>query len=115
MCIFPFSFQNGNDFGDSYDELQYVMSPIMVIMLKVEEPKIVFHPPFRDILNMIIKCFSEIIASGTGLPRVECELFTDMRTQQLHLRSPDAEEAQVTDIVDQAIEIFKLNMIGPQK
>lgn len=87
----------------------------MVIKLKVEEPKIVFEPPFREIVNLLIKCFSEIIASGTGLPRVECELFTDMRNQQLFLRSPDADEVQVTDIVDQAIEIFKKNTIGPQK
>lgn len=106
---------NGNNFGEQYDELEYVMSSIMVIKLKVEEPKIVFEPPFREIVNLLIKCFSEIIASGTGLPRVECELFTDMRNQQLFLRSPDADEVQVTDIVDQAIEIFKKNTIGPQK
>lgn len=42
----------------------------MIVKLKVEEPKIVFDPPFRECRDIILRCFSEIIASGEGLPRV---------------------------------------------
>lgn len=65
-----FLFQEGNEFGDVFDELQYVQTQIMIIKLKVEEPKIVFEPPFREIRDIILRCFSEIIASGEGLTRV---------------------------------------------
>ena len=62
--------QKGNDYGDEFNELQYVMPQIMIIKLRVEEPKIVFDPPFREIRDIILRCFSEIIASGEGLMRV---------------------------------------------
>ncbi|XP_014782749.1 dynein axonemal heavy chain 3-like [Octopus bimaculoides] len=114
LSFFEIHYQ-GNDFGEHYDEIQYVLDPIMIIKLKVEEPKIVFDPPFRDILNLIIKGFSEIVASGTGLSRVECEVFPDMRNRNLLLRAPHIDETQVTEIVDQAVEMFKRNVVGPQK
>ena len=46
------------------------MPQVMIIKLRVEEPKIVFDPPFREIRDIILRCFSEIIASGEGLMRV---------------------------------------------
>ncbi|KAL8573170.1 Dynein heavy chain 3, axonemal [Nucella lapillus] len=107
--------QAGNDFGDDFDELQYVMAQVMIIKLKVEEPKIIFDPLFKEIRDIILRCFSEIIASGDGLTRVECELFPDMRGQRLLLRSVKIEETLVTDYVDKAMEIFKLNTAGPTK
>jgi len=38
-----------------------------------------------------------------------------MRAQRLLLRSVKIEETLVTDYVDKAMEIFKLNTTGPQK
>ena len=63
-------FQEGNDFGSEFQELKYVMPQVLIIKLRVEEPKIVFDPPFRECRDIILRCFSEIIASGEGLPRV---------------------------------------------
>lgn len=70
MCVWLLLLQKGNEFGDVFDELQYVQTQIMIIKLRVEEPKIVFDPPFREIRDIILRCFSEIIASGEGLTRV---------------------------------------------
>ncbi len=39
----------------------------------------------------------------------------DMRGQRLLLRSVKVEESLVTDYMDGAMEIFKLNTVGPQK
>jgi dynein heavy chain len=33
----------------------------MIIKLKVEEPKIVFDPAFKEIRDIILRCFSEIV------------------------------------------------------
>ena len=38
-----------------------------------------------------------------------------MRGQRLLLRSVKIEESLVTDYVDKAMEIFKINTVGPQK
>ena len=105
----------GNDFGENFDELQYVQKQVMIVKLKAEEPKIVFDPQFKECRDIILRCFSEIIASGEGLPRVECELFPQMRGQRLLLRSVKLEETLVTNYMDQAMEIFKSNIVGPQK
>ena len=47
--------------------------------------------------------------------QVELELFPEMRGQKLLLRSVKIDEALVTDYVDRAMELFKLNTVGPQK
>ena len=73
QCMIEFFYlclQSGNDYGDEFDDLRYVMPQVMIIKLRVEEPKIVFDPPFREIRDIILRCFSEIIASGEGLMRV---------------------------------------------
>lgn len=62
--------QAGNDFGEEFDELQYVKPQVMIIKLEVEEPRIIFYPLFKDLQDILLRCFSEIIASGDGLTRV---------------------------------------------
>ena len=56
-----------------------------------------------------------IVNNHLILFKVECELFPDMRGQRLLLRSVKIDEMLVTDFVDRAMEIFKLNTVGPQK
>lgn len=69
ICLF-FLWQKGNDFGEEFDDLQFVERQVMVVSLKVEEPKIIFSPPLQDCCDIIQSCFLEIIESGKGLPRV---------------------------------------------
>ena len=47
-----------------------MMPQVMIVKLKVEEPRIVFDPPFRECRDIILRCFSEIIDSAEGLQRV---------------------------------------------
>lgn len=47
--------------------------------------------------------------------QVECELFPDMRSKKLLLRTVKIEEALVVEYVDKAMDIFKHNTVGPQK
>ncbi|CAG5132944.1 unnamed protein product, partial [Candidula unifasciata] len=104
----------GNDF-EEYSDLTFVQRQIMLMKLKIEEPKIIFEPTFRELRDIVLRCFSEIIASGEGLTRVECDLFPDLRGQRLLLRSVKIDELLVTEFVDRAMEVFRINTIGPQK
>ena len=85
------------------------------LKLKIEDPKILFEPTFRECRDIILRCFSEIIASGEGLSRVECEVFPEMKGQRLLLRSVKIEESLVAEFTDKAMNIFKKNTVGPQK
>ena len=65
-----FCLQNGNDYSGQYSDIQYVMKTVILVKLKVTDPKIVFDPSFHECRDTIIRCFQEIIAGGEGLPRV---------------------------------------------
>lgn len=67
-------------------------------------------------------CFVEIhclctlsIITCSLSSQVEIELFPDMKDKKLFLRSVHVDEALVQDYMDQAVDIFKLNTVGPQK
>ncbi|KAL8585021.1 Dynein heavy chain 3, axonemal [Nucella lapillus] len=108
-------YQAGNDFEGEYDDLQFTQMSAMVLELKVEEPKIGFDPTFSEVKDVIINCFTHLITGGDGLTRVECELFPELRDQRLLLRSVKIEETLVTDYVDKAMDIMKINTYGPSK
>lgn len=46
---------------------------------------------------------------------METELFPDMRDSQLTIRSVAVDEMLVQDYMDRAVELFKINTVGPQK
>ena len=64
------AFQAGNDFDEPFDELKYVKLPVIIINIKVAEPKFMFEPTLQDCRDLINFCFAEIVESGRGIPRV---------------------------------------------
>ncbi|XP_028395151.1 dynein heavy chain 3, axonemal-like isoform X1 [Dendronephthya gigantea] len=108
-------YEDGNDFGETYHDLKYVVQQIITVQLRIDGAKISFDPPFRTLRDVILTLMSEIVISAHELPRVETELFPDMAESQLFLRSVDVDEILVQEYMEQAVEIVKLNTIGPQK
>jgi len=45
----------------------------MLVAVRVDEPKIVFHPVLNDCRDIIHACFTEIIDGAKGLPRVSVQ------------------------------------------
>ncbi|XP_072275027.1 dynein axonemal heavy chain 3 [Pyxicephalus adspersus] len=107
--------KEGNDFGDTYNEMKFFTPQILIIKLKVEEPKIVFDPVLEECWNLIKRCFLEVIKSSEGLPKVEVELFPDLRMDNLILSSVKQEESLVSEYVNKTRKIFNMNTIGPQR
>ncbi|XP_069761611.1 dynein axonemal heavy chain 3 isoform X2 [Narcine bancroftii] len=106
--------KDGNDFGDEFHELQYVRPQIMILKLKVEEPKIIFEPSLEKCWDLIHRCYVEIQNSANGILKVECELFPDLSGKNLFLRTVQEDELLVNEIISKAMEIFNANIIGPQ-
>ena len=68
------------------------------------------------VLLKIIHCLCTLSIITCSLSsQVEIELFPDMKDKKLFLRSVHVDEALVQDYMDQAVDIFKLNTVGPQK
>lgn len=108
-------YKDGNDFGETFSDMRYVMTEVLTVGLQIDGAKLIFDPPFRDIRDLIIRLLTEIVQSAENLPRVEIELFPEMRDRKLILRSVRVEETLVRDYMDQAVTVFKMNTIGPQK
>ncbi|MBN3303948.1 DYH3 protein, partial [Amia calva] len=107
--------QEGNDFGEPYQELFFVQPQILILKLKVQEPRIVFEPGLRECWELLHRGFMEVIKSAEDLPRVECELFPEIQGDQLTLRTVRPDEGLVSDVINTAMDIFKKNTVGPQR
>ncbi|XP_010794887.1 dynein heavy chain 3, axonemal-like [Notothenia coriiceps] len=105
--------EEGNDFGEVFDEMTYVQRQVLLVKLQVDEPHIDFSPSFQELWEFINRAFMEIIKSAEELPRVECFLFPDI--QNLYLRTISPDESLVTNFIDKAKDILHKNTVGPTK
>uniref|UniRef100_A0A8D0GFM9 Uncharacterized protein n=1 Tax=Sphenodon punctatus TaxID=8508 RepID=A0A8D0GFM9_SPHPU len=106
--------EDGNDFGETYYEMQFFVPQILVIKLGVEEPKIVFDPLFKDCWDLIFRCLMEILRNSEGIPKVS-QLFPDLKGENFTLRTVQPDEYLVSQYVNKIAEIFDHNTVGPQK
>ncbi|XP_075305326.1 dynein axonemal heavy chain 3 [Odontesthes bonariensis] len=106
-------YEEGNDFGEVFDELRYVQSQMLLIKLRVDEPHIELIPSLQECWEVTHRAFMEIIKCAEKLPRVECNLFPDINN--LYLRSVRPDESLVTNFVNRAKDIFHKNTVGPKK
>ncbi|KAA3677197.1 dynein heavy chain, axonemal [Paragonimus westermani] len=76
VSIFVFSpLQDGNSFEEPYDELKFLRRTLLLIHLRVADPKIVFSPTFRETRDCLLRCFQAITDAAEGLPRVSFLVF----------------------------------------
>uniref|UniRef100_A0A8D2J0P0 Uncharacterized protein n=1 Tax=Varanus komodoensis TaxID=61221 RepID=A0A8D2J0P0_VARKO len=108
--------KDGNDFGETYHEMQFFVPQILVIKLDVKDPSIVFDPDMKACWDLIYRCFLEILNNAEGLPKVcTIKLFPELKGDDLILRTVQEDEALVSEYVNKAAEIFDCNLVGPQK
>ncbi|XP_008290011.1 dynein heavy chain 3, axonemal [Stegastes partitus] len=105
--------KEGNDFGEVFDEMQYVQPQVLLVKLQSDEPHIVFSPSFQECWETINRTFMEIIRSAEKLPRVECILSPDI--ENLYLRTVKPDESLVTSLISKAKDVFDNNTVGPQR
>lgn len=70
MCTAFCFLQEGNDFGEVFDDLKYVQSQVLLVKLQVDEPHINFIPSFQECWELTHRAFMEIIKGAEKLPRV---------------------------------------------
>lgn len=63
--------QEGNDFGEVFDEMTYVQPQVLLVTLQVDEPHIELSPSFQECWEVVQRAFMEIVKSATKLPRVK--------------------------------------------
>ncbi|XP_010216373.1 PREDICTED: dynein heavy chain 3, axonemal [Tinamus guttatus] len=107
--------QDGNDFTEPYQEMQFFVRQILIVKLNVEEPKIVFEPPLKECWDLISQCFREILQSAEELPKVERFLFPELNRDDLILSTVKPDESLFSELVNKLEKIFESNILGPQK
>ncbi|XP_042293782.1 dynein axonemal heavy chain 3 [Sceloporus undulatus] len=107
--------KDGNDFGETYHEMQFFIPQILVIKLDVEDPNIIFEPDTRACWDLIYRCFMGVLKNSEGLPKVQVKLFPELKGDDLILRTVQEDETLVSEYVKKTAEIFERNLIGPQK
>ncbi|KAM7384052.1 hypothetical protein PAMA_011415 [Pampus argenteus] len=112
LLYFFTTHEEGNDFGEVFDEMKYVQSQVLLVKLQANAPHIDFSPSFQQCWELIHRAFMEIIKSAEELPRVECNLFPDIKNLFLRTVSPD--ESLVANIIMKAKDIFHKNTVGPE-
>ncbi|XP_024913275.1 dynein heavy chain 3, axonemal-like [Cynoglossus semilaevis] len=105
--------QQGNDFGEVFNEVQYVETQVLLVKLRVKEPNIIFCPSFKNCWEIVHTAFMEILKSAENIERVECTIFSEIN--KLYLRTVKPEEYLVTDLVNKVEDIFNRNTVGPTK
>lgn len=73
MCLYRMCVcfcQDGNDFAECFDELQYTQRPVLLVKLRLEEPRITFEPSLQNCWELIEQAFTKIITSAHDIPRV---------------------------------------------
>ncbi|KAK2921231.1 hypothetical protein Q8A73_000716 [Channa argus] len=112
LLVFFAIHEEGNDFGEEFDEMKYVKSQVLLVKLQVNEPDIEFSPSLQECWEVIHGGFMEIIKSAEKLQRVECNLFPNI--ENLYLRSVGPDESLVTHLINKAKNVFDKNTVGPK-
>ncbi|XP_075250490.1 dynein axonemal heavy chain 3-like isoform X2 [Convolutriloba macropyga] len=105
----------GNSYEGEYPEITFNLIPVMKVKLLIDEPKIVIEPTFRDVKELIHQSLIEILHKADTIPRLECELFPDVKGKPFYLRPVRLEETLVGEFVERAFEVLRLNTPGPQR
>ncbi|VDP25782.1 unnamed protein product [Schistosoma curassoni] len=106
--------ENGNKFEEQYDELKYLHRSPILLKLHISDPKIIFIPSFREIRDCLLHCFQAITNAAENLPRVEVDIFPELSSHSLYLRSVTFSDQSIIEYTDQAMIIFRANSIGPK-
>ncbi|NXU08026.1 DYH3 protein, partial [Pardalotus punctatus] len=107
--------KDGNDFTEPYQGVQFFLSQLLTIKLRVEESDIVFEPPFTACWDLIRCWFMEILQSAEGLPKVEKLLFPELQRDDLTLSTVKPHESLFKDCINKLEKVFESNIVGPEK
>ncbi|XP_030068202.1 dynein axonemal heavy chain 3 [Microcaecilia unicolor] len=107
--------KDGNDFGELYHDMNFFVPQMIIVKLKVEDPKIIFEPCFEECWDLVYSCFNEIVNSAEGIPKVETEIFPDIKGENLILHTVKQDEYLVSEYVNKTKEVFTNNTVGPHK
>lgn len=105
----------GNAFQQGvYDEMAHIIMPMLNLKLQSSHQRVEFHPSLDQTHEIISRCLQEIVMATKEFPRVEQELFPEMKGRSMFLLSVNWEEDQVQALYRRAMEILDRNVIGPK-
>ena len=109
------NYSKGNNYEGEYKEGEFLLTPMLRIKLVEKDGLVVFKPPLEKTKEKIIFCLKSIVQQTHDFPRIEKELFPELvKSTQMFLLPVQWEEDHIQSLVQQVIEIFDINAIGPK-
>ncbi|XP_059095302.1 dynein axonemal heavy chain 3-like [Tigriopus californicus] len=97
-----------------YDEMAHIIMPMLNLKLQPAHQSVEFQPSLDRTHEIISRCLQEIVMATKEFPRVEQELFPEMKGRSMFLLSVNWEEDKVQALYRRAMEILDRNIIGPK-
>ncbi len=88
---------------------------VCVFRLLEQDGVVRFSPSLAETKVCIMECLRVIVESTHNFPRIEKELFPEMKDSNLFLLPVGWHEDHVQNLVKQAMDIFDRNVIGPRR
>ena len=110
-------FSKGNDYQtEDYKDGEYLLAPMLKIKLQEKNGVVQFSPSLEKTKEIIVSCMKHIVDQTHDFPRIEKELFPELRkSQAMHLLPVRWDEDYIKDLVKEATDILDINATGPMK
>ncbi|KAI3380917.1 hypothetical protein SNEBB_002522 [Seison nebaliae] len=109
------TYEEGNDFEESTDEVKYRQVPALSLMVRIDEETINYRPHEYELEEILVRCYKEILDSGAKVIRVETVLFPDMKMASDTVLRVNMSEEFISECVTTANKILTKNIVGPKK
>lgn len=110
-------FKFGNDFGDEYKDLALIQLPIIKIKVKpiINTDFLDLEPSLESIKNLIQDVFLKILDVNQNVPHFESVVFPELANDGKYLHCVTVDDISVVSMMEEAVQIFETNIIGPVK
>jgi len=116
LCNFLKPYDDGNDFGAAYTELDYTQPQVITLFLDTDaEGNVVHRPTLEEVdANFTLAC-DRVMRGAYGLPRVESNIFADdgrIAHDQLTLRTGEVSDESNDKAKTQLLHVISQNKVG---
>ena len=116
LCVFLEPYNDGNDFGDKYTELQFTRPQVITLFLDTDDEGNVIHrPTLAEIDSAFTLACDRIMLGAYGLPRVESNIFADdgrIAHDELTLKTGDVQDESNGKAKAKLLHAIKQNKVG---
>lgn len=117
MCDWLEPYADGNDFGETYEDLKFTRPQLLVLQLAVDQEGAVIHQPsLEDVGVALREACCNVVSAAIELPRVESRIFLNSDGQipdeQMNLKCADLDDECNFKAQERLRKVLEANEVG---